>query len=236
MKIGDSKSIFIHRRNKNVFFDGIDNSFIARVMNRLLRYYVKLSNRGDVIYGDHLIEYPLIFQHMDRDAKYILDFGCVEDLLPIHLSSLGYQVTGLDFRPYPFTHKNFNFIQTDIMTWEPEPEKYDTIISVSTIEHVGLSDYGDPRHDEGDKIAVKKLWSSLKKSGSLIVTVPAGKPRIERGMRIYNERKIREMIPGIQVIKLFYKERRKIISNLEYENYHTLAPAQGIAFVIAKKE
>ncbi|MFQ5583981.1 MAG: class I SAM-dependent methyltransferase, partial [Calditrichia bacterium] len=198
----------------------------------------------NIVYSERIIEYPILFQYLDIQSHRILDFGCVEDLLPVHLASLGYSVTGLDFRPYPFTHKNFNFIQADILSWEPPCEEFDTVISISTIEHVGLSAYGDPVNKDGDKIAVEKLWSSLNVGGKLIITVPAGKPCIERGMKIYNEEKIRKLIPNIETIRFFYKKRRisdwvettsEVISELVYEDYYALTPAQGVAFIVAKK-
>ncbi|MBI4832107.1 MAG: DUF268 domain-containing protein [Candidatus Lindowbacteria bacterium] len=46
-------------------------------------------------------------------------------------------------------------------------KSFDFVISISTIEHVGLGTCGDPHHDDGDSIAINKLKEALKKGGGL---------------------------------------------------------------------
>ena len=136
---------------------------MIKIFNVILQFYNSLfSKESSIVFSERSNEYPILFQNINPKVKRILDFGCVEDLLPIHLASLGYIVTGIDFRPYPFKHKNFNFINQDILTWDPPVEEFDTVISISTVEHVGLSSYGDPEQINGDKIAIEKLLCSLK--------------------------------------------------------------------------
>lgn len=239
------KDIFRYSRNKNVFLEGVDDSLPVRILNRLLCLLMfNFSKDSKFVFSERIIEYPLLFQHLKQNTSRILDFGCVEDTLPIHLAALGYNVTGMDFRPYPFTHKNFDFIQKDILSWDPPYEEFDTVISISTIEHVGLSAYGDPECNDGDKIAIEKLIQSLTNDGELIITLPAGKTCIERGMRIYDRQAIEELVPNIKKIKFFYKTNRygdwqettdEVISNLTYENYYVRSPAQGVAFIVASK-
>ncbi|MEA2067219.1 MAG: DUF268 domain-containing protein [Thermotogota bacterium] len=241
-----SEDVELYSRNKNIIFEAenqrrISTKLVAKIVAKLSRLSVSPSR---VVFSERLVEYPLIFQYLDRNCKSILDFGPVEDLMPIHLASLGYEVTGLDLRPYPFTHPNFMFIQTDILGWDPPREEYDCAISVSTIEHVGLGGYGDPTSSKGDKIAVQKLLASLKSGGKLIVTVPFGKFAVERNMRIYNYEKLCELIPNINVARFFFKPNRygswtetswSEINNLEYEDYYKNTPVQGVALVVTKK-
>ena len=133
------KDIRLYSINKNIAFEArMINKLITKILRRILSLAAFPSK---VVFSERIIEYPLLFQYLDRNWRSILDFGCVEDLLPIHLSSLGYNVTGLDFRSYPFTHSNLKFIQTDILSWEPPEAQYDCCISISTIEHVGLEGY-----------------------------------------------------------------------------------------------
>lgn len=242
-----SEDVRLYSRNKNIVFEAENQE---RIVNKLITKIVaKLSSLtaspSRVVFTERIIEYPLVFQYLDKNCRSILDFGCVEDLLPIHLASLGYNVTGLDFRPYPFTHPNFKVVQANILSWDPPREEYDCVISVSTIEHVGLGGYGDPAKNDGDKIAVAKLLAALKPGGKLIVSVPFGKPTIQRNMRIYNHNKLCELIPNIEVERYFFKPNRgggwtettsREMDNLEYEGYYKIAPAQGVAFVVAGKQ
>lgn len=246
MKQMSVKDLLAYQRNKNIFVEGLENSgpakMLKRFFNRFSSYY---AGKSRVVVTARIIEYPILFQYLRHGRLKILDFGCVEDMLPIHLASLGYEVTGMDFRPYPFEHHDFTFIQADILQWDPPVEEFDTIVSISTIEHVGLSAYGDPVCEDGDKVAVRKLWQALKPGGELIITVPAGSKRTARGMRIYDDAAVRELVPDVETLRYFHKPARyemwtetdaQAISSLEYENYNTLAPAQGIAIVVGRKK
>ena len=229
----------LYCRNKNIVFEARNK---GRMLSELVTMIMsKVSNLATspsrVVFSERIVEYPLVFQYLDRNCRSILDFGCAEDLLPIHLASLGYKVTGLDFRDYPFTHPNFKFIQTDILNWEPQKEEFDCVISVSTIEHVGLGGYGDPVCNDGDRIAVNKAFATLRSGGKLIITVPFGKFTIKRNTRIYDHEKLCELIPNIEIEKFFFKPGRhgrwtetnwSEIDDLEYEDYYGIAPAQGV--------
>lgn len=239
------KDILMYKKNKNIFLENTNNTLPVAICNALIRYLSShCAKHVKIVLSERIIEYPILFQHLKPEASRILDFGCVEDLLPIHLASLGYNVTGMDFRPYPFKHRNFDFIQGDILSWNPPNEEFDAVISISTIEHVGLSAYGDPECDDGDKIAIEKLMRCLRKGGNLIISLPAGKCCIERGMRIYDRQAIEELVPNIKTLKLFYKPNRygewqetteEVISTLIYDNYNTTVPAQGVAFIVSEK-
>ena len=120
IKLGDKK---IYERNKNFAFDEIISlHLIKRVINNLGQKATNWSNKNidyRAVVSERIVEYPLVFQQfakMGKKVQTILDFGCVEDLLPIHLASLGYKVTGLDLRQYPFTHPNFEFVRADILS------------------------------------------------------------------------------------------------------------------------
>lgn len=243
LRPGDVK---LYSRNKNIIFESDSQGWIInKLATKIATKFSGLTiSSSKTVFSERSIEYPLIFQYLDRDQRSILDFGCVEDLLPIHLASLGYNVTGLDFQPFPFTHPNFKFIQVNILNWKSPEEEYDCVISVSAIEHVGLGGYGDPVFEDGDKIAVQKLFTSLKKGGQLIITVPFGKFAIKRNMRIYNHEKLLELVPNIEIERFFFKASRygswvettwQETNNLKYENYYTNSPVQGLAFVIAEK-
>ncbi|MDZ5606268.1 glycosyltransferase [Bacillus pseudomycoides] len=73
-------------------------------------------------------------------------------------------------------------LNVDLMEYNPT-EKYDAIISVSTVEHIGqLKDptgsYGEEdisRDKEGPLKAIIKIYNLLKKDGHALITVPFGK-------------------------------------------------------------
>jgi len=135
----------VYSRNENIYIDTTKLLSLLEKMGRIVWTCVEPKMARAVI-TEQTVEYPLLFQQLGPDIRKVLDFGCVEGLLPMQLCALGYYVTGLDFQPYPFSHPNFDFIQTDILGWEPTENEFDAVISVSTIEHVGLGAYGSLWH------------------------------------------------------------------------------------------
>ena len=242
----DYETIKMYKVNKNLFFEGWDGTFLEMALKKLLLGISTLTQKEiKPLFTDRVVEYPLLFQHLNPNAKTILDFGCVEDLLPIHFASLGYKVQGLDFRKYSFTHPNFKFTQGDILTWTPPENQFDVVCSISTVEHVGLTGYGDPEKSDGDKVAIQKLWTALKPGGDLILTVPAGKATTRRNMRIYDLDRIKDAVPNPRIVRFFAKPTRygnwaevssDEIKNLVYEDYDaSLSPGQGVAFIVSTK-
>ena len=240
--------IEIYRRNKSVVFDGLETWWLQRLCRKTLRVAARLLGRRiEVAFADRVVEYPLLFGRLDLEPSrsHLLDFGCVEDLLPMHLCALGYRVTGLDFRPYPFRHERFDFIQSDILSWEPPEGRFDGAISISTIEHVGLGAYGDPVAADGDKIAVAKLRRAVKPGGRLFLTVPAGRATTTPLMRVYDAARLRELIPNAETVRFFAKRGRygdwnevgpEAIAEIVCDDYAAVGAARGVAFVLARKE
>ena len=62
-------------------------------------------------------------------------------------------------------------INADIVDYSP-PDKYDLIISISTLEHVGWD--RDQKNSKKIPIAVNQLKKMLSPVGKLLVTVPIG--------------------------------------------------------------
>ncbi len=245
MKFND---IYFYTFNKNVFFD-TPASWRTQAVNWVRRLGRSLERRLGLEYtpgfSEQMIEYALLFQNLPADARHVLDFGCVENVLPMMLCSLGYRVTGMDFRPYPFTHPNFTAIQGDVLTWEAPEAAFDVVISISTVEHVGLGYSGDPVENDGDRRAVEKLWRALRPGGLLYLTVPAGAPKIARGYRTYDRARLDALVPGDKTVRFFRKPHRTgawepvsdaaTIDTLIYAGYEGLYPTEAVAVVIARK-
>jgi SAM-dependent methyltransferase len=111
-----------------------------------------------VLTTPRIAELPFVHQNLrlKESCKHILEVGCTESRLAMELASLGYEVCGIDIRKYPFKHPNFNFILGDICNAPFQSDSFDAVVSVSTIEHIGLGLYGDPVLPEGDKKALKE--------------------------------------------------------------------------------
>ena len=148
------------------------------------------------------MEIPFIFQNLPqrRDLN-ILDLGCTEISLPIHLASLGYNIIGLDFRNYPYFHPNLKFTRGDALHLPFKSEIFDLVICVSTLEHIGLGYYKDPLEDEdSDFKAMKEIYRILKSDGMIFITVPFGKAyRTTPQQRIYSSERLKALLSTFSI-------------------------------------
>ncbi|MCL5094512.1 MAG: class I SAM-dependent methyltransferase [Candidatus Marsarchaeota archaeon] len=169
-------------------------------------------------YSERLIEVPFLFKNIKSIPANVLDIGCCEGIYPIQLAMLGYIVTGIDTRYYPFNHKNFKFIKSDfIKTNEFKKQSFDIIINISSLEHFGLLVYGNNEKDpDADYKAMQKIKELLKPEGQLIFTAPFGKQgRILEFERIYNTSEINYLFNGFKIINKKYYEVYKNKTILE---------------------
>ena len=140
--------------------------------------------------SDRYIEYNFAIKHIQGEK--VLDVGCAGSLFPLMLSAFGYCTWGLDIREYAITNKlsfpKFTFIKEDIKKAKLPYGFFDTITSISTIEHIGISGrYGEKDDDRGDLKAVDRMKSLLKKGGVLILTFPCGQNKVIKPYcRIYD--------------------------------------------------
>jgi|SRR3990172_70515 len=249
----DLRDVLTHLRNKNFSIFYNNSGFIQRILNRLssgiLNYQTKLNSSArnyKLVISERIIETPLVYKNLRDQDKAILDFGGFESVLPLELSALGYNVSVLDQRLYPFSHPNLNVLCGDLFTESRKiVDKFDVIVSISVIEHLGLGSYGDQVVQDADKKGVEILWGLLKKGGRLMASVPAGRPVIQRGYRVYNEKKIKETFPNIQRIYWFAKSGREgnwsevqseTIENLVYSDPLGQSPVEGVAFIVCEKK
>lgn len=103
----------------------------------------------------------------------VLEIGCAEaDWLSLaQAADPALELHGIDWRR---CHRPGTIVHGDVR----EPDRYpaasfDTIVSLSTIEHIGLGHYsGDPLDPDGDRQAARNAWHWLKPGGWLYFDVP----------------------------------------------------------------
>lgn len=126
--------------------------------------------------NERIIEIPFIFRSIGNEnfPLKILDFGCTRSWIPISLASMGHEVHGIDLRYYPFLHSNFTFEQVNILDYAGSD--FDCVISVSTLEHVGLGAYGESYDHSAISRVIHKIYNLLKPGGAFMATLPVGRP------------------------------------------------------------
>lgn len=142
----------------------------TRVLFKQKRYFNFKDKKLEYFYhrynttwdNERTVEIPIIVKHMkESSAKKILEFGAVL----IHYYPQKWDV--LD--KY---EKGRRIINQDVIDFKPI-KKYDLIISISTLEHVGFDE------EIKDSTKIIKAMDSLKKNclnkgGKMIITMPLG--------------------------------------------------------------
>lgn len=192
-------------------------------------------------YSERIIEYPLVFASLPKSKSKILDVGCRYSKLSIQLASLAHEVYGIDLFRYKMKHPNFTFIQGYIL--EPPFKKnfFDVIISVSTIEHIGLSFYGEEGNPVGDHEAVRSIYRLLKPGGMFLMTVPFGVPRDTFWYRIYNCERLESLLKNFGSIDLKTYEKSDngwidVDPKIAQEKLSFSGEVEGVVFVKAIKK
>ena len=157
--------------------------------------------------NERIVELPFVIDSLSLMGKRgkILDVGCSESVLPLFISTLGNQITGVDIRKYPYKVPNFDFLNADIMDLPFKDGDFDAVTCVSTLEHVGLGYYSDPEEkDEPQKKAVKEMARVLKKGGLFVLSVPFGAPSVNVQQRVFDQRGIDDILWGFKITRIKY--------------------------------
>lgn len=213
--------------------------YMAATLFILMAFRLRVrAFRGCLLVNERIVEYPQIYKWI-RPEGVVLDIGCVSSRLPIQLASLGYEVHGVDARPYPFQHPNFHFSQADVFEWIPE-RSFDIVLLISTIEHFGMGDYGDEILPDADKAAIERISDWLVKGGQLLVTVPFGKPQMTRLHRVYDLERLKWLFADYTWMNQRYFRRDQnawLPSNAEElrEVASPKSPPNGVALLNLKR-
>jgi 2-polyprenyl-3-methyl-5-hydroxy-6-metoxy-1,4-benzoquinol methylase len=248
---GRAADVLRHLRNKNMTVELARPTIWQRAMRRLWWMSTQLWDQArasgplGVIVSEQVIENAFLLRELGPSVRKVLDFGAFESTLPLSLAALGLDVTVVDQRPYPFTTTGLRVLLHDILQpLDALSPDFDLVYSISTVEHVGLGNYGDASRPDGDRIALANLWAKVRPGGRLIFSVPAGQPTIQRGYRVYDEAALRAILPHDGEITFFIKRGRRgswrrsrpeEMTTLRYENYMAQAPSEGLAIVVLRK-
>jgi len=136
----------------------------------------------------HEIDMAMILDafRADPGAK-VLVVGCHDEPTSLMMAEAGFQVTGLDLRPWDrkLPPCNFRFIQGDLCELPADlvcefTGAFDVFVALSAIEHCGLAAYqGDVFNRYYDVIAMRRAWEFLRPGGRAFITVPFGSHYLE---------------------------------------------------------
>ncbi len=186
---------------------------------------------GEVRLGqvnERIVEIPFVLRALGRVplGARILDFGSSENALALSLATLGYEVTALDLRHYPFAHPSLTAAASPLERWPDPEEPFDAVLCVSTVEHVGLGWYGEGRAASGaDRQAMERLRGLLVAGGLCVLTVPYGSWSVDEVQRRYDRAHLDALVAGWEVLERLVAERRDDRTWVPVEESHGHAVA-----------
>jgi hypothetical protein len=155
----------------------------------------------------------------------VLDVGAAESTLALSLATLGLSVVALDPRGYPLTHPRLRAETTALEDWETD-DRFDAILCVSTIEHLGAGEYGERRQPAGaDERALAKLFELLEVGGLLVLTAPLGGGGYERA-------RLEELLHGWEIEDFTVAERA---SSTEWSVGESGTAQDAVALISARR-
>lgn len=175
----------------------------------LINVPIRLDFR-DWAANERLVEIGFVHHHigLTGDEKRILEFGCARSNLALRFAALGYRVVGIDLRDYPFDHPHLEVFVGDLLDYHDD-RQFDYITAISTLEHVGLGAYGEPKDSGALERVCRKLKALLEPAGKLIVTVPCGMEYQDHFLRSFHPEAARTLFSsqGLELLDERYYKR-----------------------------
>lgn len=179
------------------------------IKNRNFDQLISKNNYGYRI-DERVIEYPWFFAKLTRKAGKLLDAGSIlnyEYILDLpELSNKNIHILTLSPESNCYWKKGVSYVFEDIRACPYIDDYFDTIVSISTIEHIGLDNtllYSNKsKHKENSYdtflVAIREFKRILKEKGKLYITVPFGKHKNHKWFQIFNSNMIDMIIHEFQ--------------------------------------
>ncbi len=175
--------ITFRRVAKRPFDWALKRGVITPFQYGLITYFRRVFVTGDLLVpgSERAVEIPVVMRKAGEIKGRVLEVGDVTGSFLVksqHLDSdyytlIDWSVNGLDVLDC--------FLSLN----------YSLVISISTLEHIGLGHYQDPNLDRADLIAAERLYESTLPGGKIIVTLPVGEG--EASHRVYSYWALKEL-------------------------------------------
>jgi len=174
---------------------------------------VERIGKGDVPagygvgYDERVVEYPWVISQAPfgrlLDAGSVLNHAHILPRFQPHADDLTVVTLAPEARSFP--ERKVSYVYADLRELPFRDAAFDTVISVSTLEHVGMDNtrYGtagtetsDPRAETAS--AVAELRRVLRPGGRLLITVPYGVRESFGWLRQLDAEDIRDLVHGAE--------------------------------------
>ncbi len=170
---------------------------------------------------ERVVEYPWILARINPGIGSILDAGSALNYEYIckHPSLAKKNIIMYTLSPYGENHistSRISYIYGDLRDTILRDNIVDDIISISTIEHIGMNNYKYTedtnffeKQDGSFVLAIQELYRSLKPGGRLLLTVPYGLPQNLHWLFQFDEDRLKILIDSFNgeiLEKVYYRK------------------------------
>lgn len=150
--------------------------------------------------NERVVEVPWLLDRLAaRRSRRLLDVGAADAAYTALLPDLADAVTLLDVRPFsapPGVTVAVGPAQDMPAAWACH---FDTVVCVSTLDHVGLDAYGQQAEPGALEAAAAELWRVTALGGRLLLTLPVGRDLLTThpggGQRVCGGATLRRLFP-----------------------------------------
>jgi hypothetical protein len=158
---------------------------------------------------ERIVEYPWLFSRLPPGPGILLDAGSILnfEILLDHpsIKSKSLHICTLAPEPDCFWQKGVSYLFGDLRRLPYRDGWFDWIVSLSTLEHVGMDNSllytggtGGELRTGDHLLAVRELHRVLKPGGALYASVPFGKAKNLGWYQVFNQPMIESMIAAFQ--------------------------------------
>jgi SAM-dependent methyltransferase len=158
---------------------------------------------------ERAVEYPWFFSRLPRVAGNLLDAGSVlnHDYVLSHRALVNKKLSifTLASEGVNFCHRGISYVYGDLRDTCYRNNFFDWIVSISTLEHVGMDnssytrDKGTRETDSHSYLrAVAELHRILKRDGILYLTVPFGSAQNHGWLQVFDSRMIENILEAFR--------------------------------------
>ena len=159
--------------------------------------------------NERIVEIPYVLTAVSAAPPGpVVDVGAAESTVSLSLASSGRRTYALDPRGYPFEHPLLEAVAAPVEAWGGPSEPLSAVISLSTLEHLGIGSYSQATSGENaDRQALAILGGWLAPGGLLVMTAPYGTAAVDDFQRIYDAAGLAELLAGWEVTDLRFARR-----------------------------
>jgi SAM-dependent methyltransferase len=164
----------------------------------MLRRGVRLPRGYGFRLDERVIEYPWVYARLPRDPGQMLDAGATlnHDFLvkrpPVSTAKLS--ICTLAPEKQCHWRRGISYVFDDLRLCTFRSQNFDTVVSISTIEHIGLDNTAlytsDQTKRESDRLgfraAVREFRRVLRPGGVCFITVPYGKASMRGWFQVFD--------------------------------------------------